>query len=458
MIPRGLRPAILRGHVLDQLPRLPEDSVHCVVTSPPYWGLRTYGTEPQVWGGRPGCDHRWRQDTVPAGNGQISHGMVAKTLNCASATRFPRQSLLCTECGAWKGELGLEPTPDLYVAHLADVFDALWRVLRSDGTLWLNLGDTYCTHPADVTGARRWRASTLEVGDRTGAEQAGSIDKRTPGLKEKDLVGIPWAVAFELRRRGWFLREDIIWAKRNPMPEPVRDRPTRSHEYVFLLTKSPRYFYDAESVREPIRESSLRRLRHHLPNPSDNPRYRSKHPHGDFRRFPMLANTDPAGRNLRSVWQIATQPYPGAHFATFPEALAEVCIRAGTSAKGVCANCGTPWHHKVEGRGGGIGHDWHPNKSLAMGRGQGIAAPGIHDGTYRRVDLGFRQACSCPTREVRPCVVLDPFMGSGTVLGIARRLGRRSIGIDLNPRYAVLAKERIDAAIASLASPAEAAA
>ncbi|MGI0055129.1 MAG: DNA-methyltransferase, partial [Thermoplasmata archaeon] len=321
-----------------------------------------------------------------------------------------------------------------------------------------NLGDTYCTHPAGLTGTKRWKASTLAIRDHTGAEQAGSIDKRLPKLKEKDLVGIPWKVAFELRQRGWYLRADLIWSKRNPMPEPVRDRPTRSHEYIFLLTKSRRYFYDADVVREPLHESSLRRLRHHLPNPTDNPAYRSKHPRGDFRRFPMLRSTDPTGRNLRSVWQIATQPYSGAHFATFPEALPEVCIRAGTSGRGACASCGTPRTHKVRAEGGGIGHDWHPNKSLAMGRGQGIAAPGIHDGTYRRVDLGFHKSCSCDTRRVVPCVVLDPFMGSGTVLAVARRLGRRSTGIDLNASYAVLAKERIDATVASLAQSAEAAA
>jgi DNA modification methylase len=458
LIPRTLAPAILQGHVLEVLRTLPEESVHCVVTSPPYWGLRTYGTVPKVWGGDSSCSHTWETVNIPSGNGQVTHPMVARTLNAASATRSPRASASCMKCGAWKGELGLEPTPELFVDHLADVFDEVRRVLRSDGTLWLNLGDTYCTHPAGLSGARRWKTSTLEVRDHTRAEQAGSIDKRSPGLKEKDLVGIPWKVAFELRRRGWYLREDCIWAKKNPMPEPVRDRPTRSHEYVFLFAKSRRYFYDAEAVREPLQESSLQRLRHHVPNPKDNPRYKSKHLRGDFRRFPMLGNTDPSGRNLRSVWQIATQPYPGAHFATFPEALAEVCIRAGTSRKGTCVVCGTPWTHKVRATGGGIGHDWHPDKSLALGRGQGIAAPGTHDGTYRRIDRGFRRACSCRTRRVVPCVVLDPFVGSGTTLAVARRLRRRSVGIDLNPNYENLARERIADTVAALADTGEAAA
>ena len=170
----------------------------------------------------------------------------------------------------------------------------------------------------------------------------------------------------------------------------------------------------------------------------------------------MLGNTDPAGRNLRSVWQIATQPYPGAHFATFPEALPEVCIRAGTSAKGACATCGTPRNHRVCAEVGGIGHDWHPDKSLALGRWQGIAAPGIHDGTYRRIDLGFEKACSCPTRRVVPCIVLDPFVGSGTTLAVARRLRRRSVGIDLNPDYGVLARERIAETVAALGETGEA--
>ncbi|MGI0128729.1 MAG: DNA methyltransferase [Thermoplasmata archaeon] len=240
------------------------------------------------------------------------------------------------------------------------------------------------------------------------------------------------------------------------MPEPTRDRPTHAHEYVFLLTKSRRYFYDAEAVREPLKVSSLRRLRHHLPNPGDNPRYRSKHAVGDFRRFPMLANTDRRGRNLRSVWSLATQPYSGAHFATFPESLPDICIRAGTSERGACAICGTPYFRRVRVEGGGIGHDWHPQKSLAMGRGEGIAAPGMGDGTYRRIDLGFAKCCSCPTEKVVPCVVLDPFVGSGTVLAVARRLGRCSVGIDLNPEYVVLARQRSSPELGTAVAPTEA--
>ncbi|EQD28924.1 DNA methylase N-4/N-6 domain protein, partial [mine drainage metagenome] len=177
-------------------------------------------------------------------------------------------------------------TPERFVNHLAGVFDEVRRVLRPDGTLWLNLGDTYATHPSGLTGEKRWKASTLTGRDRTGAEQAGRMDKRAPGVKPKDLVGIPWRVAFKLQRRGWWLRSDCVWAKPNPMPEAVRDRPTRAHDSVFLLTKSRRYFYDAYAVREPLQESTLRRLRHHLPNPADNRTSRSKHPEGDFRRFP----------------------------------------------------------------------------------------------------------------------------------------------------------------------------
>jgi DNA modification methylase len=443
MIPSDLVPSILQGNVIDVLRRLPPESVHCVVTSPPYWGLRDYGIPAVLWGGDASCPHDWervppRQRRSPE---DVQNPRSIQASHRGANVKLP-MTRSCPLCGGWFGQLGLEPDPQLFVDHIAAVFDEVRRVLRPDGTLWLNLGDTYHTDsPVRRSSAEAfspaWDPSQTRSrgGNRRPAVHLGS-------LKPKDLVGIPWRVAFELQRRGWWLRADCIWAKKNPMPEPSRDRPVHAHEYVFLLTRSRRYFYDGEAVREPLQASSLRRLKHHLPNPVDNPRYRSKHPDGDFRRFPMLGNTDPGGRNLRSVWSLATQPYTGAHFATFPESLPEICIRAGTSQRGACRACGAPWIRHIRVEGGGIGHDWHPIKSLALGRGQGIAAPGMADGTYHRIDLGFRKHCPCPTRDVVPCVVLDPFVGSGTVLAVARRLGRASVGIDLNPEYVALAKER----------------
>jgi DNA modification methylase len=250
------------------LAELPAESVHCVVTSPPYYSLRDYGVA---------------------------------------------------------GQIGLEPTLDEYVASMVDVFRGVRRVMRRDASLWLNLGDSF---------------------------------------GEKQLLGVPWRVAFALQADGWYLRSDIIWSKPNPMPESVTDRPTKAHEYLFLLTKSPRYYFDADAVRE---ASSP----HTTPRPET-----SRNGEGTKARDPrgvgvsalttLGVNKPEAGRNLRSVWTIATEPYPGAHFATFPRKLVEPCIKAGSPP----------------------------------------------DGT-----------------------VLDPFAGSGTTLFVAQALGRRGVGIDLNPDY-----------------------
>jgi len=268
------------GDVRDVLPTLPAASVHCVVTSPPYWGLRDYGTP---------------------------------------------------------GQLGLEPTPEEYVADLVGVFREVRRVLRDDGTVWLNLGDSYAAGkqgrddegPADL--ARR--AATYGTGrPKAATKGANGVARKAPdGLKPKDLVGIPWRVAFALQADGWYLRSDVIWAKPNPMPESVTDRPTKAHEYVFLLSKSARYYFDADAVREPVTETSISRLAQPgLPTQIGSDRVPGK-TNGN-----MKAVVDPAaGRNIRTVWQIATEPYPGAHFATFPRKLVEPCVKAGSPPGGI---------------------------------------------------------------------------------------------------------------------------
>jgi DNA modification methylase len=250
------------------LRELPAGSVQTCVTSPPYYGLRDYGHD---------------------------------------------------------GQIGLEATPDEYVAALVDVFREVRRVLADDGTLWLNLGDSF--HGGGYSNHRingeEWLLA--HGGDRRRSRQQDRINAN-PGLKPKDLIGIPWMVAFALRADGWYLRSDIIWAKTACMPESVGDRPTRSHEYVFLLSKASRYFYDAEAIREP--DAGADHARQVLVGqPSLEPTNGLLRPHSGLR---TPDGRDGLGRNKRSVWTVSPQPFPGAHFATFPPKLIEPCILAGT--------------------------------------------------------------------------------------------------------------------------------
>jgi DNA modification methylase len=272
--------------VMDGLRSMPDGVVQCVVTSPPYWGLRDYGVE---------------------------------------------------------GQLGLEKTPEEYVAKMVEVFREVRRVLRDDGTLWLNLGDSYT---GSGVNDGRTNAGLNQGNAREGNLGSSRPNTKIEGLKPKDLVGIPWRVAFALQADGWYLRSDIIWAKPNPMPEGVTDRPTKSHEYIFLLSKSARYFYDAEAIAE-------------------------------------ACVNDNTTRNKRSVWTVATAPRKGSHFATFPLELPELCIKAGTK--------------------------------------QGD-------------------------------VVLDPFLGSGTVAEVARLNNRIGLGFELNPKYEPLIIDRSMAEIGNLDS------
>jgi DNA modification methylase len=315
---------VYQGDCREVMAAMEPESVHCVVTSPPYWGLRDYGTATWV-GGDEGCDHLFSRanDRLMVGSdGKLGRNNTSWTTRDGTAKggNCPKG------CGAVRqdSQLGLEPTPEAFVANMVDVFREVRRVLRKDGTLWLNLGDSYA-----ASGER-------SNNNGTGATTMGTLNKaaglRLPrvshGLKPKDLVGIPWRVAFALQADGWYLRSDIIWSKPNPMPESVTDRPTKAHEYVFLLTKSARYYYDADAVREP-HES----LDHHLRYP--NSRYAETGKWGDNGKSGGVeGGMNPAGRNLRSVWTIATAPYPGAHFATFPRKLVEPCVKAGCPSDG----------------------------------------------------------------------------------------------------------------------------
>lgn len=340
------------GDVLEILELMLTEVVNCCVTSPPYWGLRDYGLPPAYW---PEVEY------------------------------VPMAGLPPIKVPAWNGCLGLEPYPELYIAHLVLIFREVRRALRNDGTLWMNLGDSYAK--LGISGLGDPTISKRNLGGMKAIKK--SIP---PGLKPKDLVGIPWRCAFALQADGWYLRSDIIWNKPNAMPSSVKDRPTQSHEYIFLLSKSSRYYYDPDAIKEPAKEWTGQAavfgrtgpVSEHI-IPCQFAAQHRKSRSGNIERklgpargrpdshiggsIPWEGNT----RNKRSVWTIATKPFKGAHFATFPPDLVRPCILAG-----------------------------------------------------------------CPVGGI----VLDPFGGSGTVALVASELGRDSIYIDLNHEYTEMAKER----------------
>lgn len=377
---------------------LKDQSVQCVVTSPPYWGLRDYGLN---------------------GNG-----------------------------------IGLEPTPEAYVEKIIEVFREVWRVLRDDGTVWVNLGDSY------TSGNRPDRDCSLVSKTSGLTNRAAGMDraKTPPGLKPKDLCGIPWRVAFALQADGWYLRSDIIWSKPNPMPESVTDRPTKSHEYLFLLSKQERYYFDANAVREEATTPMDSTARQSFGGPKLNDSIKSHAAdHGKAYRDERTTN-----RNLRSVWNIATQPYAEAHFATFPEALVEPCIKAGTSEKGCCPECGSPWERRVEKERVDGGSKWKPNDGNRAALGDVSETSVFRTGLRTESKtLSWQPTCKCGHDKTScvdmsgdyyeytdqltpvPCLVLDPFSGSGTVGVVCLKLGRSFVGLDLKPEYNQMAYKRI---------------
>ncbi|XID91053.1 DNA-methyltransferase [Paenibacillaceae bacterium WGS1546] len=339
---------ILQGDNLNILPTLPEQNFHACVTSPPYWGLRDYGIPPSEW---------------------------------PEITYTPMPGLPSVTVPAWTGCLGLEPTPEMFVAHSVHVFRLVRRVLRDDGTLWLNYGDSYAGGgPRRDEGFNaRWHGKHYMT-DKQGDIDRVRAGRETPrGLKSKDLIGIPWRVAFALQADGWYLRSDIIWAKPNPMPESVTDRPTKAHEYLFLFSKSERYYYNHEAIKEPgvqnewangfrggsytndesfDNQTGKRKQRGNFKVPTGwdtepgshgtihrNGRSRSNSfarsvkesppPGQQNQHRPDREDIEYSGmRNKRDVWTVATQAFPEAHFATFPEKLVEPPILAGAPVDG----------------------------------------------------------------------------------------------------------------------------
>lgn len=397
---------VLHGDCLEVLRSLPEGCAQCVCTSPPYFGLRKYeGVEPFRW---PAVRY-----APLAGMGEVE---IAEQEAC----------------------LGLEKTPGDYIGHLVAIFREVKRVLRGDGVVWLNLGDSYAAgeiRNRQGQGSHN-KAFALKPEHQWAKGVAQTGYKQNHGVKPKDLLGIPWRVALALQADGWFLRSEIIWSKTAPMPSSVRDRPTVSHEQIFLLTKSARYYYDQDAARIPVSSVTLERDRYtRITSTADEEQYAAKHDHE--------TTANPLGRNQWTVWEMGPEPLRKKHYAAYPSEIPRRAILLGTSAQGCCAACGAPWVRVVErsyrGRGAHkcdtadiTGHRCKLNgRAMAM---RAIANP------HRMV--GWSPACTC-NADRADCLVLDPFCGSGTTGVAANALGRRFVGIDASPLYVAMACERI---------------
>ena len=428
---------------------LPDESVQCVVTSPPYWGLRKYSGEQElIWGDKE-CEHRWgiadtKEMNYVQGNPEFARPHREQK-------NFTATTNTCSLCGAWKGAYGLEPTPEMYIQHTVEIMREIRRVLRKDGVVFWNIGDSYWGGKGQSgQGSPEYQSMRQDVSLNKPYHQIAGDKQTRPSdgshniLKPKDLCLIPFRVAIALQEDKWWVRSDIIWSKPNPMPESVTDRPTNSHEYIFLLTKSSKYYWDADAVREP--QSPTTHSKGNNPRTTDRFADKSQGSHKDWHEY--TPETDMGGRNIRSVWEFPTQPYPEAHFAVFPEKLPEICIKAGTPEEGCCSKCGKPWVRMTER----VDKGWDGSKygENAVAASGGAKSGGTAQSTLgsshgqlvgSQQTLGWQPTCKCNADKV-PSLVLDPFSGSGTVLWVAKKLNRRVVGYELSKEYCELALDR----------------
>lgn len=541
---------LLEGHVVDVLATLPAGHFHTVCTSPPYWQLRVYGTPPQVWDGAEGCAHSWEAlpEWTKGGTGQNSTLINSPEYRQSRDTDAQKlkPGAFCARCGAWRGELGQEPTPELFVQHLVAVFSAVRRVLRDDGTLWVNLAGSYWSEPGGQNGTGQstlMGANTKHHALRSISEKAKEANRKNgrqkrgqhPVYKPLDWVDVPGLFARAMQAAGWLWRSDVVWVKPSALPESVQGtrwekcrikmapaprsaqacktdpqrangkdaqgltvrppggtpvfvsqaewadcpgcpkcaqteglvlrrgsgRPTKATERVLLFSKRQGYFFDQEAVRENLAEATLERERYshaggdkHQPlQPGDG----NMTEEGLTRTTAGLMReraSPSAGRHVRDWWVLGPEPLKDAHYAAFPSALPERCIRAGTSEWGCCPGCGAPWARVVERVGVReliaaqgkpprlpeknvrLSEEWDGRSVLSRNRGD----PTTADVTT----MGWRPTCPCGVDlPPSPCRVLDPFAGSGTTLLAANRLGRDAWGVELKPAYMALARKRV---------------
>lgn len=412
---------------------LQDNSVQCVVTSPPYWGLRKYdGAFDLIWGGDKECEHQW-EVTPPRRSRTANDCPNPNTISAGSKGSYydAEGGNICQLCGAWKGSYGLEPTPELYIQHTIEILREIRRVLRKDGVVFWNIGDSYASNGVYIEKYKERHPQHQDLHTKHSERYDNRKGYRGGSIKAKDLCLIPFRVAISAQEDGWWVRSDIIWHKPNPMPESVTDRPTNSHEHILMLTKSSKYYWDADVVREG--DNYCKRTLSTKSFGGDALAEVYSRPANRPDRPPI----ETYGRNLRDVWTITTQPYKDAHFATFPEKIPETCIKASTSEAGCCSKCGSPYERVVEHKRLSrpeLPKDdprYRPNKY--SGAYEDINGKG--DADYaENITLGWQPTCKCNADKTQ-CIVLDPFAGSGTTLAVAAKLNRKAIGYELSKKY-----------------------
>ena len=395
-----LRNKIFQGNAIDVLKTFPSKSVEMCITSPPYWGLRDYQSEDIIWDSNNECEHDFSTKAPPRRNRSTDDfkfaGEVQKG-NIGSSPNLPETSF-CSKCSAGKGSLGLEPTHELYIKHLCDIFEETKGVLKDTGTLWVNLGDTYASSPKatqsfDFGRSGKNSAVGLQSNSRKGRGKAGN------GVQNKSLVGVPFRFVIEMINRGWICRQTIIWYKNNVMPSSVKDRFTVDFEYIFFFSKQGKYYFEQQKEEN--------------------------------------------GRNKRSVWNVNTKPHKEAHFAVFPEELIETPIKAGCP-EFVCVTCGHSREEKFESLSTkDYSNESNYKRQIDLEHGQ--SAFNRNQATFDSVSYNSKglSDCGCGD-EFKRGMVLDIFAGSGTTAVVAKKNNRDYVGIELNGDYIDMCKERLE--------------
>ena len=468
---------IIQGDALGELERLEDKSINMCMTSPPYWALRDYGTEVEtIWDENKTCEHNFEIEEIQAGTQHWNQGgKVIPYKEREIKNEKIMKVGFCNKCGAWKGQLGLEPTFDLYIKHLCDIFDEVKRVLRDDGTCWVNLGDTYfgsgkgaggdiskskevysfkdkekrkcqnCGKEFDGWKFQNFCGSACSGVDNTPREVKGK-------LPDKTLTMIPFRFAIEMVNRGWILRNTIIWHKRNCMPSSVKDRFTVDFEYLFFFSKKKKYYF--ETQYEPHKLDSIKRLKQgfnenqHFDYKKRTKKHLSKDQERSVRQG-FHVNRDPSqfynpeGRNKRTVWTINPKPFSEAHFAVYPEELCETPIKAGCP-EFVCNKCKRPREKIIT----------YTKENIIKTNARGELRPSSGEDIHLTKSFGYKEKynsiphfkgltkCGCNSEFISG-IVIDPFFGSGTTGLVALKQNKKFIGIELNKEYIEIANKRL---------------